>query len=476
MTRLTTITKIKIASSFESNRQDKRLFMLAGKVVYSPIVGEIKGNRVGMFKRVVALTILTLLFFVCCQTLAMAQQDTLQVHSAEEYVTFRVGNITVDENFDGNGERLSDIITQLQTALADSTLTITSVEFSGMASPEGRTDINHRLSRQRMEALERYIRLRVDIPDTVVSHRDQRVSWQYLDSVVVNSDMEYRNEVSHIINHTPIYIFKQREIVDGRKKQLMDFNFGRTWHEMDRRFFHSMRNATAVVVTYEKVIPRTITLEAALPSFKPETPEAADTPAVQEPVVVQQPIVKPEAKPFYMALKTNALYDALAIPNIGVEFYLGKKWSVATNWHYAWWKTDPKHWYWRTYGGDIALRRWFGRKAAEKPLTGHHVGVYGQILTYDFETGGRGYLGDRWSYAAGVEYGYSLPIAKRLNIDFTLGMGYLRGEYKEYLPMDECYVWQATKNRKWLGPTKAEVSLVWLLGSGNSNKIRGGKR
>ena len=198
--------------------------------------------------------------------------------------------------------------------------------------------------------------------------------------------------------------------------------------------------------------------------------------AVQEPVVVQQPIVKPEAKPFYMALKTNALYDVLAIPNIGVEFYLGKKWSVATNWHYAWWKTDPKHWYWRTYGGDIALRRWFGRKAAEKPLTGHHVGVYGQILTYDFETGGRGYLGDRWSYAAGVEYGYSLPIAKRLNIDFTLGMGYLRGEYKEYLPMDECYVWQATKNRKWLGPTKAEVSLVWLLGSGNSNKIRGGKR
>lgn len=473
MTRLTTITKIKIASSFESNRQDKRLFMLAGKVVYSPIVGEIKGNRVGMFKRVVALTILTLLFFVCCQTLAMAQQDTLQVHSAEEYVTFRVGNITVDENFDGNGERLSHIITQLQTALADSTLTITSVEFSGMASPEGDAVLNHRLSRERMELLEQYIRSRVQLPDSIVSHRDLRVSWTYLDSLVVNSDMPYRYEVSHIIRNTPTYLFEQNEIVGGRMKQLMDHNYGRTWQEMDRRFFPTMRNACAVVVTYEKVTPRIITLEATLPSFEPETP---DTTTVQEPVVVEQPIVKPETKPFYMALKTNALYDALAIPNIGVEFYLGKKWSVATNWHYAWWKTDPKHWYWRTYGGDIALRRWFGRKAAEKPLTGHHVGVYGQILTYDFETGGRGYLGDRWSYAAGVEYGYSLPIAKRLNIDFTLGVGYLSGEYKEYLPMDECYVWQATKNRKWLGPTKAEVSLVWLLGSGNSNKIRGGKR
>ena len=200
---------------------------------------------------------------------------------------------------------------------------------------------------------------------------------------------------------------------------------------------------------------------------------------LKEPVVAvadEKPVVETKNKTQSFALKTNLLLDAIAIPSIGLEIYLGKNWSTTANWHYAWWRNESRSWWWRTYGGDIVLRRWFGRKADEKPLTGHHVGVYGQILTYDFETGGRGYLGDRWSYAAGVEYGYSLPIAKRLNIDFTLGVGYLRGEYKEYLPMDECYVWQATKNRKWLGPTKAEVSLVWLLGSGNSNKIRGGKR
>ena len=192
-------------------------------------------------------------------------------------------------------------------------------------------------------------------------------------------------------------------------------------------------------------------------------------------VEVGQPTVETTAKPFYMAVKTNALYDVIAIPNVGLELYLGKKWSIATNWHYAWWKTDSKSFYWRTYGGDIALRKWFGRRAAEKPLTGHHVGVYGQLLTYDIETGGRGYLGDKWSYAAGVEYGYSLPVAKRMNIDFTLGLGYLSGEYKEYLPMDDCYVWQATKNRNWVGPTKVEVSIVWLIGNGNINKGKGGK-
>lgn len=60
---------------------------------------------------------------------------------------------------------------------------------------------------------------------------------------------------------------------------------------------------------------------------------------------------------------------------------------MAANWMYGWWKTDRQHWYWRAYGGDIAIRKWWGKAAGEKPLTGHHIGIYGQIFTYDFETG-----------------------------------------------------------------------------------------
>ena len=130
------------------------------------------------------------------------------------------------------------------------------------------------------------------------------------------------------------------------------------------------------------------------------------------------------------------------------------------------------------------MRKWFGGAAREKPLTGHHLGIYGQIFTYDFETGGLGYMGGRpggtlWgrmNYAAGVEYGYSLPVARRLNVDFTIGVGYWGGTYHEYKPVDGCYVWQSTRQRHWLGPTKAEVSLVWLVGCGNYNGEKGGGR
>ena len=187
-------------------------------------------------------------------------------------------------------------------------------------------------------------------------------------------------------------------------------------------------------------------------------------------------IVQDGAKPYYMALKSNLLYDAVAIPNVGVEFYLGKKMSIAGNWYYSWWKDDVEHWYHRYYGGDLALRYWFGKRAQQKPLTGHHAGIYGQILTYDFEFGERGILADRWSWAAGVEYGYSLPVSRRLNFDFTVGVGYHWGEFKEYLPIDGHYVWQATKNRRYVGPTKVEVSLVWLLGRGNYNNNKGKRK
>lgn len=31
----------------------------------------------------------------------------------------------------------------------------------------------------------------------------------------------------------------------------------------------------------------------------------------------------------------------------------------------------------------MVIRKWLGKAAKEKPLTGHHLGLYGQIFTYD---------------------------------------------------------------------------------------------
>lgn len=87
-----------------------------------------------------------------------------------------------------------------------------------------------------------------------------------------------------------------------------------------------------------------------------------------------------------------------------------------------------------------------------------------------------GTLWDKMNYAASLEYGYSLPVGRRLNLDFSIGVGYWGGEYQKYLPKENHYVWTETRQRHWFGPTKAEISLVWLLGRGNYNAKKGGKR
>ena len=227
----------------------------------------------------------------------------------------------------------------------------------------------------------------------------------------------------------------------------------------------------------------------------PEAPALADgwnAPAVnvsgnEPPAAAGSAPVRPSRqagpKPYALALKTNMLYDVLLVPNIGLEFCAGKGWSVGANVMYAWWSREKSDFFWRIYGGELYARKYLGRQAAAKPFTGHHVGVYGEIFDYDFELGGRGYMGgepggtlwDKMNYAMGVEYGYSLPITRGLSLDFTLGIGYWGGQYCTYEPQDGEYVWQETWQRHWFGPTKAEVSLVWMFGSGII-KGKGGRR
>lgn len=178
-----------------------------------------------------------------------------------------------------------------------------------------------------------------------------------------------------------------------------------------------------------------------------------------------------------VALRTNTLYDIALTPNIGLELGLGRGWSIGGNVLYGWW-SDRRKFYWRDFSADIGVRKYFGKKrelrdGSTNGLTGHHVGLYAGITTYDFELGGRGYISDYrkddWSRYAGFDYGYSLPVAKSLSLDFTVGVGYVGGRYREYLPAqvgssDEWhYEWQATKDLSYFGPTRLEVSLVWVI-------------
>lgn len=402
-----------------------------------------------------------------------------QDNRREVVVAFRVGSGTLDTTYMDNAERLSEIISFLTDVQNSDSLDLVKVNFGGSSSPDGSFVNNRRLAEERRTALEDYVRSRILLPDSIIVRSDAAFAWERLAFLVEQSDMPHKDEAVDVLRHVPEYTYDNKGVLtDSRKKHLMELQYGRTWHYMLEHFFPQLRNGSIVLITVRQK-PAAVEQPETEPQLVVSMPDTIDTPMMDESDTVA---AQPEAeKPFYMAVKTNMLYDALAVPNIGVEFYLGKNWSVAGNWMYGWWDKKGKNRYWRIYGGDIAVRYWLGRKAAEKPLTGHHLGVYGQLFTYDFEWGGTGYMGgepggtlwNKANYAVGIEYGYSLPVARRLNIDFTIGIGYWGGEYYQYDPLDGHDVWQSTKERHWFGPTKAEISLIWLLGRGNNNNGKG---
>lgn len=411
-----------------------------------------------------------------------AGQETPRTDTLGVEVYFRRGYSTLEESLRDNGARLKSFADRLRALQQDTSRCIRQVRIVSGTSPEGTAKANRRLAYNRSERIRHYLNRHFPSWNLSFDIRSEAEDWAGLAALVAASDMPARDEVLEILRNTPVWVIENGKVVDSRKRQLGMLQGGRPWRYMEERFFPELRRSKVRVV-YENIATPAPEPAPAVPEPAQETGRPKDPVAEPAPAAVGKPAAA-ERKPFYMALKTNLLYDAALIPNLGAEFYVGRGWSVGGSWMYAWWNSDRKHRYWRTYGGELDIRKYFGRRTGEKPLTGHHLGLYGQMLTYDFELGGKGYMGGRpggtlWNkmhWGVGLEYGYSLPIGRRLNLDFGIGVGYLGGEYREYTPQDGHYLWQRTKKRHWFGPTKAEVSLVWLIGRGNYNEKKGGKR
>lgn len=168
-------------------------------------------------------------------------------------------------------------------------------------------------------------------------------------------------------------------------------------------------------------------------------------------------------------LRTNAVSDLLACPNIGAELQTdcGIGWQL--DYTGAWWNKRASNRFWSNYIFHTELRYYLDNKQQDTPFFGHHVGVYGQLVTYDFEFGGQGKMCRDLdlSWAVGASYGYTLPLSRSFNLDFTLGLGYFQSRYDVYKPFEGDYARIKTKKLHWFGPTKLEVSLVWNLNAKN---------
>ena len=407
---------------------------------------------------------------------AASIQDSLRTT-----IYFRPGYSLLELSYRDNAANMKALTQGIQTIKGNPCVQLQHIRILSAASPEGNSALNKRVAKRRGERLRDYLKETLVLPDSIFTVSSAGEDWQGLASLIAKEKTPWRNKALQIIRHTPEWVTRNGKVVDGRKRQLQNLDGGKAWKYMLDNHFYTLRTGAVVVCEVKTLAdearPEQARLEQARPEPASQQPASLSPSSPPFPAIPSQvnPAQEPPPAASYLALKSNLLYDALLVPNLSLEASISGGWTLAAGGMFAWWSKDAKHRYWRIYGGDLEIRKYFGTLSKSKPLQGHHLGIYGDFLTYDFEFGAKGYQ-SKATYAAGIKYGYSHPIANRLNLDFALGIGYLHSNYKTYVPRDGCYVYQETKKQKWLGPTQAEISLVWLLGKGNTNKKKGGKK
>lgn len=358
--------------------------------------------------------------------------DSLQSESVflfKEKVLFRHASSSLDRDFGGNKDRLDSIRMFLTDTCGRNILNISVI---GSYSPEGTLAFNTALGLARAKTLADWLKnfnipscpaTSVVSPDPSVKDfvrqrfAEVRVSWRPCPAVTITPDLP---------------VVRQDEAVQEE---------------------HYLREEGAAG-SYADVIDDVVQESGADVSAPSRKRSFADN----------------------IVLSTNLLYDAMLTPNIGAGISVSDRVILLADWMYARWNNHDRRLYWRIYGGDVEVRYRIGARREGSPLGGHYIGAYGSMACYDFQAGRShtGVLSDFWNYAAGVSYTYSLPVSTHFNIDFNLGIGYLWGRYKKHTPIDDCDVWLSTHRLGWFGPTRAGVSLVWLIGNRVKNSRKGG--
>lgn len=186
-----------------------------------------------------------------------------------------------------------------------------------------------------------------------------------------------------------------------------------------------------------------------------------------------QEIYRVESAPAAVQLRSNGLYDLALCPNIGIEIQtdLGLAWQL--DYIGAWWNSPSRNRFFSNYAFQTEIRYYLASPKMTFPYTGHHVGLYGQMITYDFEFGDTGYQSRDLDYTFGIgaSYGYSFPLSKRWSLDLTIGLGYFQSRYDVYHPEEKYtkngYQRDETRRLKFWGPTKLEATFVWNINSFN---------
>ena len=152
-----------------------------------------------------------LLFLLFCGGYVHAQElDSARIH-------YRQGHREVDMLFRDNRAELERFIRTLREEHGADRLE--SVVIRSWASPEGVNRLNGVLSERRADSLKSYLVRHAGIPDSLICIHGEGIAWDMLRQMVAASDILYKEEVLHILDHTPVWVFDKGRSRSGRTQE-----------------------------------------------------------------------------------------------------------------------------------------------------------------------------------------------------------------------------------------------------------------
>ena len=363
---------------------------------------------------------------------------------------------------------------------------IKDIQIIAGCSPEGLYDYNRVLSRNRAKCIRNVIETYVDLPDSLVTERAIGIDWEGLRDMAENDpDLPLKKEALDIIDNSPeLHVDESGKRMELRKVRLMWRYDGKIWEYMYEHYFPYLRCFNlSIVIKYDKIAD--VDDKDFLVDFADIEPiehklayRKADNISVPEVIDLEK------EKNFYCAVKTNLLCDAVAALNFSLEIPFNEKFSILYEHHCPWWlsKNNKYCLQFLSFGGEF--RWWFAprtktetvRKYQREVLTGHFLGVYGWTGKSDIQIENKLGCYQFDFCSTGLTYGYSMPIGKHLNMEFSISAGYAQIPYQHYIPTDDYSILIRDDNNAgtlhYFGPTKAEISLVIPIRA----KIKGGRK
>lgn len=381
-------------------------------------------------------------------------QNVVSDMSADSYALYYYRDRTdIQEDYLDNAVQMA----RIRHILLHSTR-IDSITIYSYSSPEGTPRRNNFLARRRAEVAKDFILN--NCAEGVLSAenihlRPMGENWEGLHE-------ELRLHYHHPNRDKVLRIMRANVSTETKKWRLQNLDDGYTYKLIIREHMPALRMATWICV-HNAVLP--LALDTVFPEGGVET--------VPMPHKVAEPLdfVLVEKRPL-VSLKTNLLSDALLTPNVSLEFYIGKQYSITGHYSFAWWSRDTKHLYYQLMDGELEFRRYF---KADYSHSGHYLSVYGQGNLYDFSFDAeRAWQGEGWGVGLGYGYVWQPWKNKRWKIEAFIRVGYYQSLYDAYHASDPYngkyyYDWNGTiesfirrNNRlRWFGPTNIGVSFSY---------------